>query len=208
MKNFLSKKSSMITLLILAVAFLAIYIVMLARPVSYGWGYTGKHTEAGVTTKARYTIWNDKTVTIKTVTSAENVKDTVYEMDCWMIRDGKYVISGNDYVKEFKKFVILGEEATAEDLKDMNENQVMTEEDYNDMVKFAEEMKKADKDAYYESLKERANTVNAFKITEKIGDKTYEYTCRGAIAFAIVGGIVELVLVAGAAMAVVNNLKK
>lgn len=57
MKNFLKKMPVFITFLSLAVVMLVVWIAMVARPVSYGWGYKG--TENGVDTV--FTLNSDHT---------------------------------------------------------------------------------------------------------------------------------------------------
>ena len=77
--------------------------------------------------------------------------------------------------------------------------------DYFGVVQNDKDYKEWKKDVRenWDTYKEMGMEINAFKM----GDKD-EATCAGSIVFAVVGGIVELVLLAGAGLAVFYAVKK
>ena len=189
MKKFFGKLPVMITFVALAVVMAAAYIGLLVRPAAIGFAYKGEADffETGKKQEVSMTFRNNKVA--RTTIQGEEDKVVV---DVWVYRDGNYVIQGG--IKE----VIEADEST----KAMLEYAKMSEDDYKDMVKSIEEMKEKDEKAYEEALKEEIE-INAFKMT--IGED--EFKCTGSVVFAIVGGIVELVLLAGAGLSVFYFIK-
>ncbi len=111
MKKFLSKLPVMVTFLAVAVVILALYIGILARPVSYGMKYSGTVSyEVGTTNveyDATYKFKNNKVLSI-TMTDSNGTTET---MDAWYIREGRKVaIAGyseeayNDALEEYKAY--------------------------------------------------------------------------------------------------------
>ena len=190
MKKFFGKLPVMITFVALAVVMAAAYIGLLVRPAAIGFAYKGEADffETGKKQEVSMTFKNNKVA--RTTIQGEEDKVVV---DVWVYRDGNYVIQGG--IKE----IIEADDAT----KAFLELGKMSEDDYKEMVKLIEEMKKEEPKAYEEALKDEIK-INAFKMTI---DKD-EFTCTGSIVFAIVGGIVELVLLAGAGLSVFYFIKK
>lgn len=162
MKKFLSKKPVMITFIVLAVLFLAIYIGLLVRPVSVGMSYSGK--EGNKTYE--YQIKSSKKYVERITADSGSIES---EIEYWYaVIDGKWYNIG----------------ATA----------VLSEENYNSAVKTLKGN---------ELLRNSNKLVNTFKIEQ--GDVSL--TCNGAIAFAVVGGMVELGLIAFMILSIVNQKK-
>ena len=124
MKKFLSKMWVMIVLLVLAVGGLALYIGMLARPISYGMAYTYSDTvSVGVeetTMEMRLKFKNSSKVdmTIK----SEGTESTV---EMWYYREGRKIallsyvneMTGDEYnqaVESFKADKTLFENSAVE----------------------------------------------------------------------------------------------
>lgn len=97
MKKFLSKMPVMITLLSLAVVGLVFYVVMLARPVSYGMTYTYTHIvsedeasldqPAGTTIGMKMQIMSDKRANMTIITDLDTGKTEMMN-EMWIIRNG------------------------------------------------------------------------------------------------------------------------
>ena len=180
MKKFLSKMPVMIVFLSLAVVGLAFYIVMLARPISYGmtYSYTQTITEdnsdpnsginVGENVSIKIKFYNDKkAVTIMDMGSGE------IKSDVWVLRIGN-------------KVAILS--STLE----------MNEDEYNQMVEEIKENK--------ELFNASATEINAFKIYSE-SDSSYEMKCNGAVVFAVVFGVVELALITFGVLATIFFVK-
>ena len=179
MKKFLSKMPVMIVFLSLAAVGLVFYIVMLARPVSYGMTYSIIQTveteedatesglpigtEAGMKIKFK----NDKKATLTVIIGESEIKT-----ECWVYRMGY-------------KVAMLG--ATSD----------ITEEEYNQAV----ETLKADK----ETFNNLAVEINAFKMGNQTDEE--DATCNGAIVFAVVCGVVEVALILFAVLSTLYFVK-
>lgn len=181
MKKFLSKMWVMIVLLVLAVGGLALYIGMLARPISYGMTYSYTQTveteqdatESGLPIGSEASMHlkfkSDKRAEV-TMTLGENSITT----EMWIVRMGN-------------KVAILS--AVSE----------MTEEQYNQEV----ESFKADKTLFENSAVE----INAFKIKADTEDSMSDMKCNGAIVFAVVWGVVEVALILFAVLSTLYFVK-
>ena len=181
MKKFLSKMPVMIVFLSLAVVGLVFYIVMLARPISYGMTYsitetataedvgsmTGSGIQVGDEITAKIKFKNDTKATL-TIILGENSITT----EMWIVRMGN-------------KVAMLS--AVSE----------MTEEQYNQAV----ESFKADKTLFENSAVE----INAFRMTGE--GETEDLVCNGAVVFAVVWGVVEVALITFGALSLVFFLK-
>ena len=184
MKKFLSKMPVMIVFLSLAVVGLVFYIVMLARPISYGMTYsitetataedvgsmTGSGIQVGDEITAKIKFKNDTKATL-TIILGENSITT----EMWIVRIGNKVAMLSAVLE-------------------------MTEEQYNQEV----ESFKADKTLFESSAVE----INAFRIKSDTEDSTMsDMKCNGAIVFAVVWGVVEVALITFGALSLVFFLK-
>ncbi len=190
MKKFFGKLPVMITFIALAVIMTVAYIGLLVRPAAIGFAYKGEGDFFGSGEKQEVSLVFKNDEVVRTTIQGKEDKVVV---DVWVYRDGNYVIQGG--IKE----VIEADEST----KAFLELGKMSEDDYKEMVKSIEEMKKEEPKAYEEALKDEIK-INAFKMT--MGED--EFACTGSVVFAIVGGIVELVLLAGAGLAIFYKVKK
>ena len=195
MKKFFGKLPVMITFIALAVVMAAVYIGMLVRPAAIGFAYKGEGDFFGSGEKQEVSLVFKNDEVVRTTIHGKEDKVVV---DMWVYRDGNEVL-----LCGLKK-VVEADETVAAMLK-LEMGGEMDEKTYNDvMVKMYEDLKEKDEKAYEELLKENDIEVNAFKMTMD----NEEYTCTGSVVFAIVGGIVELVLLAGAGLAVFYKVKK
>lgn len=188
MKKFLSKMPVMIVFLSLAVVGLVFYIVMLARPVSYGMTYTWNHfvTEADASIFGQE-VGSEINYSLKILNDRKMEQSIIQENDgepikIWIIRNGN-------------KFIMIPEG-------------VSSEEEYDAMV----EALKADKngwDALWAGKGEGMPVfnVNAFNINVNIEGVEMEFACKGAIVFASVFGVVEAALITFAVLATVFYIK-
>lgn len=188
MKKFLSKMPVMIVFLSLAVVGLVFYIVMLARPVSYGMTYTWTHVvteeetstfgvEAGTEISYSLKILNDRKMEQSII--QENDGEPI---EVWIIRNGN-------------KFIMIPEG-------------VSSEEEHEAWV----EALKANKDEWNalwagEGEGMPVFNVNAFNINVNIEGVEMEFVCTGAIVFASVFGVVEAALITFAVLATVFYIK-
>lgn len=195
MKKFLGKLPVMITLVSLAVVMLVAYIVMLVRPVAYGFAYTGKDDffGTGKDQEISITFKNDEVAR----TSIKGEKDEIV-VDAWVYRDGKYVLE-----TDFFKKIVKADDASKAYLSSF----VITEEKYDDLVKSTKEFKKEDPKAYEAKLEEIGYKANAFKLVVGEGKDAVTYTCTGSIVFAAVGGVVLVALLTFGTFSVVYFIK-
>ena len=180
MKKFLSKMPVMITLLSLAVVGLVFYVVMLARPVSYGMTYTYTHTvsedeasldePAGTTIGMKMQIMSDKRAYMTVITDLDTGKSEMMT-EIWIIRNGNQIA------------MITSS---------------MTEEEYDQAI---EELK-ADEAAWNalwagEDPSVPIFEINSFRILPPVADGEVVDTmiCNDAIVFAVVWGVIELALI-------------
>ena len=168
-KGIMKKQTVMIILLVVALFFTALYIGVLARPISYGMAYSGSVDMGGgdvVETTMKFKNSEIMEVNVKS-------PDGEMKVQMWYITNGNKVMPLN----------IVDEDGSLG-------GDSMTREDYETMV----EQLKADKatwDAYWSSEEAQGNIakINAFTM----GDATQDLTCNGAIAFAVVMGVVTVV---------------
>ena len=187
MKKFLSKMPVMIVFLSLAVVGLVFYIVMLARPISYGMTYTWTHVvteeetstfgvEAGTEISYSLKILNDRKMEQSIIQ-----EDNGEAIETWIIRNGN-------------KFIMIPVS--------------MTEEEYEAQVE-ALKANKNEWDALWAGEGEGMPVfnVNAFNINVNIEGVEMEFACKGAIVFASVFGVVEAALITFAVLATVFYIK-
>ena len=181
MKKFLSKMPVMIVFLSLAVVGLVFYIVMLARPVSYGMTYsitetataedvgsmTGSGIQVGDEITAKIKFKNDTRATLTTI-----IEDSENAIDMWVYRQGN-------------KVAIIGPTLQ------------VSEEEYDQYV----EQLKANEEMFNMSAVE----INAFRMAGE--GETEDMVCNGAIVFAVVWGVVEVALITFGALSLVFFLK-
>ena len=181
MKKFLSKMPVMIVFLSLAVVGLVFYIVMLARPVSYGMTYsitetatvedvgsmTGSGIQVGDEITAKIKFKNDTRATLTTI-----IEDSENAIDMWVYRQGN-------------KVAIIGPTLQ------------ISEEEYDQYV----EQLKANEEMFNMSAVE----INAFRMAGE--GETEDMVCNGAIVFAVVWGVVEVALITFGALSLVFFLK-
>ena len=181
MKKFLSKMPVMIVFLSLAVVGLVFYIVMLARPVSYGMTYsitetataedvgsmTGSGIQVGDEITAKIKFKNDTRATLTTI-----IEDSENAIDMWVYRQGN-------------KVAIIGPTLQ------------IPEEEYDQYV----EQLKANEEMFNMSAVE----INAFRMAGE--GETEDMVCNGAIVFAVVWGVVEVALITFGALSLVFFLK-
>lgn len=86
MKKFLSKLPVMIISIILAVALLVFYIVMLARPISYGMNYKYTTTEEGMEVCIIINVKNKKTAIVSSQTEY-----SFYSSEVWIYYSDNYI---------------------------------------------------------------------------------------------------------------------
>ena len=186
MKKFLSKMPVMIVFLSLAVVGLVFYIVMLARPVSYGMTYTWNHVvteeetstfgvEAGTEISYSLKILNDRKMELSII--QENDGEPI---ETWIIRNGN-------------KFIMIPVS--------------MTEEEYEAQL----EALKADEEVWNALWNGETETpifeVNAFGIKANFSGIDIDLTCTGAIVFASIWGVVEVALITFGVLSLVFFLK-
>lgn len=205
MKKLLSKKPVMITFIALAVVFLAVYIGMLVRPVSYGFNYTSKNTAtvAGkeITTTYKVNFKSDRVARQTMIVEGE--KETKGVSEYWIYRDGNKILMID--LKE----IISSTEFTDAQIEEMNK-ECMTKKEYEVEVEKLEKMKKENA-ALYELEMKGATEVGLFKFGEDIAetkDIDESSTNTQAIVFAIVHGVVTVALLAFAGLAVYYAVKK
>ena len=186
MKKFLSKMPVMIVFLSLAVVGLVFYIIMLARPVSYGMTYTWNH----VVTEADSSIFGEVGTEINMSIKIKNDRKMILTMntendgeaiETWIIRNGN-------------KFIMIPE--------------TMTEEEYKTLV----EALKADKDEWNalwagEGEGMLVFNVNAFSIKVDLNGVDIDMTCTGAVVFASVFGAIEVALITFAILSTIFFVK-
>lgn len=198
MKKFLGKLPVMITLVSLAVVMLVAYIVMLVRPVAYGFTYKGKQDlmETGKKQEISIKVKNDE-VARTTIKGEDEII-----VDAWVYRDGNYLVPMNGGFG-YKK-VIKADEATKAYFE---EYCIKTEAKYDEWVNQLEKYKKEEPKAYETELKEFAYKTNAFTLTVGEGKDAITYTCTGSIVFAAVGGVVLVALLTFGTFSVIYFIK-
>ena len=165
-KNIMKKQTVMIVFVVLALFFTALYIGVLARPISYGMEYSMTQTIESpysdpVTITSSLTILNGEKASTKLKSgSSEMVAET------WIL------ISGN-------KVAIIGAVGDGS-------NGTLTREQYDSYVASLNEDPEQ-----WNTLwsSDQVATINAFTM----GDGVDNMTCNGAIAFAVVMGLVTVI---------------
>lgn len=200
MKKFLQKKPVMISFVVAAVLFLAVYIGMLVRPISYGYNYTHKETEGEVTSIGKINVKSNKVLRNTLITKEKGKDDEKQVVDCWVYVDGSRVMFvGYKEVIEAK-----------ETMKEYINANLMTKEDYK---KKAEELSKLSDEEFNAAFK-AAEAVGMgydfgiYKLEVGDGENAEIYKNNQAIAFTVVHGIVTLALVAFAGLSVFCVIKK
>ena len=192
MKKFLSKMPVMIVFLSLAVVGLVFYIVMLARPVSYGMTYTWNHVvteedastfgEVGTEVNMSIKIKNDRKMIL--TMNTENDGEVI---ETWIIRNGN-------------KFIMIPKGVSSEG--------VSSEKEYEAFV----EALKANKDEWNALWSGEGEgmpvfNVNAFSIKVDFYGVDINMTCTGAIVFASVFGVIEVALITFAILSTIFFVK-
>lgn len=181
-KGIMKKQTVMIILLVVALFFTALYIGVLARPISYGMAYSGSIAVEGET---------PVDLTIKFKNSEVMVYSASGEDE-----------QGQKVEMEVEFFIITnGNKVMPIDIKGDGTGDTITQEEYDAIV--AEY--KANWDAVWASG-EGVFTINAFSMLYEGED----FTCNGAIAFAVVMGLVTVVsiVMAGFSLALFIKDKK
>lgn len=187
MKKFLSMTPVMAVLLVLALGGLGLYIGLLARPVSYGMPYTYSQTLEGTGYEELDGQTQVMTINFKSgkqVTMFNKIGEESDSRDFW------YVQNGN------KVWLVPPVEES------------ITEEEFDQFI----ELLKADKeewDAIWngEGQDLQILQINAFEISSVDGSSDQTLKCTGAIVFAAVWGVVEVALIAVAALSLTFYLK-
>lgn len=207
MKKFLKKKPVMITFVILAVLFLAVYVGMLVRPVSYGFNYThssvseedGKELEE----ITKLNLRSDKVLRQTLISLVDGKVDEKVVGDVWIYRDGnKIIIIG---VKE----VIESTEMSKSQIEDYNKN-AMSKAKYEVKIEELEKLKEESPKAYELRMK-GAVEVKLFTAgeddpdTKEIDESFFNVQ---AVIFTIVHGVVTVALLTFATLSVVFFAKK
>ena len=187
MKKFLSKMPVMIVFLSLAVVGLVFYIVMLARPVSYGMTYTWNH----VVTEADASIFGQEVgseinYSLKILNDRKMEQSIIQEdngepIEVWIIRNGN-------------KFIMIPESVSSEE--------------YDAMVE-ALKANKNEWDALWSGEGEGMPVfnVNAFNINVNLEGVEIELSCTGAKIFASIFAVVEVALITFAVLSTVFYIK-
>ncbi len=184
MKKFFSKLPVMLTFVIVAVLLLGVYVGLLARPVAYGMTYS---TDFKVTSPVDET--NNITLTGSVSVKFKNSKQLTmkFEFDGIEMDILSEMVNGDYYyARRGHKIIMLGPVADS---------------DYDTAIKeLTDEMWNS---------KDEVATVNAFKFElpgiNELGEgmEMDNLTCTGSIVWAVVLGVVEVVLVAFASLSVV-----
>ena len=187
MKKFLSKMPVMIVFLSLAAVGLVFYIVMLARPVSYGMTYTWNH----VVTEEDASIFGEVGTEINY--SLKILNDRKMEQSIIQENDGEPIEVW--IIRNENKFIMIPEG-------------VSSEEEYEALV----EALKADKDEWNalwagEGEGVPVFNVNAFSISVDINGVEIEFSCTGAKIFASIFAVVEVALITFAVLSTVFYIK-
>ena len=184
MKKFLSMFPVMVALLVLALGGRGLYIGLLARPVSYGMPYTYSQTIEGTGNEEVDGQTQNVTINFKSDEKAVlkmEMNGEVSELTFWTVRNGNkvwFVADANSLTYEQFKEAIKAIKAEA------NEWDAIWSEDSSDIQIFH---------------------VNAFEISSNSSPDTLK--CKGAIVFAAVWGVVEVALIAVAALSLTFYLK-
>lgn len=207
MKKFLGKKNVMIAFVALAVLFLAVYVGMLVRPVSYGFNYTnsivseddGKELEE--ITKLNFR--SDKVLRQTAISTIDGEVDEKGVGDFWIYRDGnKIIIIG---LKE----VIESTEMSKSQIEDYNKN-AMSKAKYEVEVEELEKLKEESPKAYELRMKS-ALEVKLFTAGEddpETKDLDESFGNTQAVVFTVVHGVVTVALLAFASLSLVFFVTK
>ena len=197
----------MITFISLAVLFLAVYVGMLVRPVSYGFNYTnsivseedGKELEE--ITKLNFR--SDKVLRQTLISTIDGEVDEKVVGDVWIYRDGnKIIVIG---LKE----VIESTEMSKSQIEDYNED-AMSKAKYEVKVEELEKLKEESPKAYELRMK-NALEVKLFTVgeddpdTKEIDESFFNVQ---AVVFTAVHGVVTVALLTFATLSVVFFAKK
>lgn len=166
-KGIMKKQTVMIILLVVALFFTALYIGVLARPISYGMAYSGSIAVEGETSIDATIKFKNSEVMVISASGEEQGQKVEMEVEFFIITNGN-------------KFMPVG-------IKGDGTGDTITQEEYDTIVAGL----KADKEAWDAVWAEGEGvaTINAFS-TSNTGE---DLTCNGAIAFAVVMGVVTVV---------------
>lgn len=165
-KGIMKKQTVMIILLVVALFFTALYIGVLARPISYGMAYSASIAVEGETPVDLTIKFKNSEVMVYSASGEEQGQKVEMEVEFFIITNGN-------------KFIRVG-------IKGDGTGDTMTQEEYDTLVAGL----KADKEAWDAGWAsgEGVFTINAFSMLYEGED----LTCNGAIAFAVVMGVVTV----------------
>lgn len=164
-KGIMKKQTVMIILLVVALFFTALYIGVLARPISYGMAYSGSIAVEGETPVDLTIKFKNSEVMVYSASGEEQGQKVEMEVEFFIITNGN-------------KFMPVG-------IKGDGTGDTITQEEYDATVAGL----KADKEAWDAIwASEDVDKINAFSMTMEGEDMT----CNGAIAFAVVMGLVTV----------------
>lgn len=165
-KGIMKKQTVMIILLVVALFFTALYIGVLARPISYGMAYSGSMDMGGGQTIDATLKFKSSEVVVVSASGEQDGMQMDMEMEFFAITNGN-------------KVAIVG-------MKGDGMGDTMTQEEYDAIVAGL----KANKEAWDAMwVSDEVATINAFSMSSA-GESM---TCNGAIAFAVVMGVVTVV---------------
>ena len=165
-KGIMKKQTVMIILLVVALFFTALYIGVLARPISYGMAYSGSIAVEGETSIDTTIKFKNSEVMVISASGEEQGEKVEMEVEFFIITNGNKVMP-------------VG-------IKGDGTGDTMTQEEYDAIVAGL----KANKEAWDAMwVSDEVATINAFSMSSA-GESM---TCNGAIAFAVVMGVVTVV---------------
>lgn len=177
-KGIMKKQTVMIILLVVALFFTALYIGVLARPISYGMAYSASIAVEGETPIDLTIKFKNSEVMVYSASGEEQGQKVEMEVEFFIITNGN----------KFRRVGIKGD----------GTGDTITQEEYDAIV--AEY--KANWDAVWASG-EGVAKINAFSMLYEGED----LTCNGAIAFAVVMGVVTVVSIIFAGLSLTLYIK-
>ena len=179
MKKLLKKLPVMISLWSATAIFLIAMIVVIARPVSYGWAYKSEDKDI-------FGLGEDQNIVL--------VYDDEDEVEIYIDMDGLSFEMEFWYLRNDNKVQILYPSSMPSLIEDYMDAELMTEEEFEDLVRTL----KSDRQTWRE-MWSSADKINAFKC-EFNGEK---FVCTTAIVFAVISGIL---VAAGITLSVLSTL--
>ena len=204
MKQFLRKKPVMISLVAVAIFMLVVYVVMLARPISYGFNYVYTQTKDISEQTIKLNFKSSSVLRQKLILEQEDEKDVKITTDLWIYRDGDtaYIIGVKKYIKST--------ELTKLEIEELNDSDdIMTKNEYKVAI---EEIKKAKKQSHaqYEMVLNiksdgmKIEDIGIYKIEN--GDMVAKNI--QAVLFTIIHGILTVAVITFATISVVLFIKQ